>query len=56
MVSKEMGEKEEHVNKTFAAIQMEGARIFVESRLNGTSLGACDEHQTSYSESVCRSE
>ena len=46
MVCKEMGENEEHVSRTFCAIQMEVARKFVEMK-DQEEMEPAEEHAPS---------
>ena len=46
MVRKEMGQNEEHVRRTFCAIQMEAARIFVEIK-DQEEMEPAEEHAPS---------
>ena len=46
MVSKEMGQNGEHVNRTFCAIQMEAVKKFVEIK-DQEEMEPAEEHATS---------
>ena len=47
MVSKEMGQNEEHATWTFCAIQMGVARKFVEMKEEQEEMEPAEEHATS---------
>ena len=47
MVCKEMGENEEHVSRTFCAIQMEAVKKFVEIK-DQEEMEPAEEHATNF--------